>query len=287
MYPEIASFGPFTIGPFSVGENTFGPFTIGPIGLYTFGLMMGLGFLVAANLAGRELARRGRDPEIASSLLIATVVGGLVGSRVWAVYNEWDLFLEAPLTALFAGAGFVWYGGLIGGAISSTWVFWRHSIPWLQGADCVAPGLALGQALGRIGCHLGGDGDWGRLTDVPWGVAYTHAIIGWPHAEGELVHPTPLYECAAYTAVFALLWSWRARAGRDGEIFALYLLTAPAARFVIEFYRVNPPVLFGLTQAQLFSLALVACGALLLAWLRGTRDALGRPHGVPAGATTE
>jgi phosphatidylglycerol:prolipoprotein diacylglycerol transferase len=248
MYPEIVS--------------------VGPITLYSFGAMMGLGFLVAANLTGRELRRRGLDPEIASNLLIATAVGGIVGSRIWAIFNEWELFLADPFLSLFAGAGFVWYGGLIGGALAATLVFWHYDIPWLRGADCVAPGLVLGQALGRIGCHLAGDGDWGAVTTVPWGVAYTKAIIGWPHPEGVLVHPTPLYEAAAYVASFALLWAVRRRVTADGAIFALYLLTAPAARFVIEFYRINPRVFLGMTQAQLFSLGLVSVGAVLLAVCR-------------------
>lgn len=248
MYPEIAS--------------------IGPVTLYSFGAMMGLGFLVAANLARRELARRGLDPELASTLLFATAAGGILGSRVWAIFNDWALLTSDPMAALFGGAGFVWYGGLVGGAIGATAVFLRHGIPWLRGADCLAPGLALGQALGRVGCHLAGDGDWGAVTTVPWGVAYRESVIGWPYPEGVLVHPTPVYEAVAYTAAFCLIWGMRRRTTADGSAFALYLLTAPAARFVIEFYRINPPVLAGLTQAQLFSLALVAAGVVLLATAR-------------------
>lgn len=250
--------------------------TIGPITLYSFGAMMGLGFLLAAKIAGRELDRHGYDDEIASSLLFATAVGGIVGSRVWAIFNDWSLVTSSPFEALFGGAGFVWYGGLVGGALAATLVFRRHGIPWLVGADCIAPGLALGQALGRIGCHLAGDGDWGAVTTVPWGVAYRDAIIGWPYAEGVLVHPTPLYEAAAYTLIFALLWATRRRWNSRGSIFALYLLSAPAARFLIEFYRINPPVLGGLTQAQLFSIGLVSAGALLM-WAARRRDAASFP----------
>lgn len=255
--------------------------TIGPITLYSFGAMMGLGFLVATNLVGRELSRKNLDPEIASHVLVATAVGGILGARVWAVFNEWDLFLADPVGSLFSGAGFVWYGGLVGGTLGATLVFRHHGIPWLVGADCAAPGLVLGQALGRIGCHLAGDGDWGAVTTVPWGVAYTKAIIGWPHAEGVLVHPTPLYEAAAYTLSFALLWSVRRRVHTNGAIFGLYLLTAPLARFVIEFYRINPRVLFGLTQAQLFSIGLVAAGAALLVGTRSLAGQTGTPRPAP------
>ncbi len=247
--------------------------TIGPVTLYSFGAMMGAGFLVAANLTGREFGRRNLDPDIASNLLLATAIGGILGARIWAIANEWEVFLADPLTSIFSGAGFVWYGGLIGGAVGATIVFRYQGIPWLRGADCVAPGLLIGQALGRIGCHLSGDGDWGAVTNVPWGVAYTHAIIGWPHGPGVLVHPTPLYEAAAYILSFSLLWRLRRRVTADGGIFALYLLTAPTARFVIEFYRINPRVLFGLTQAQLFSIGLVAAGAVLFASRRTTATA--------------
>ncbi len=248
MYPEIA--------------------TIGPVTLYSFGAMMGLGFLVAANLARRELRRRGLNPELASTLLFATAAGGILGSRIWAIFNDWTVLVTDPMTALFGGAGFVWYGGLIGGAIAASAVFFQHGIPWLRGADCVAPGLALGQALGRVGCHLAGDGDWGAVTTVPWGVAYRESVIGWPYPDGVLVHPTPVYEAVAYTVSFFLIWGFRRRFTADGSAFALYLVTAPAARFFIEFYRINPPVFAGLTQAQLFSLALVAAGVLLFATAR-------------------
>lgn len=242
--------------------------TLGPITLYSFGAMMGVGFLVAANLAGREFRRHGIKPEIASTLMLVTAIGGIVGSRIWALFDQWEDFLSDPLSTIFAGAGFVWYGGLVGGAIGATLFFRRHGIPWLRGADCVAPGLVLGQAIGRIGCHLAGDGDWGVVTKVPWGVAYSEAIIGWPHAPGVLVHPTPLYEAAAYAVIFAAMWATRRRLPGDGGLFALYLMTAPAARFVIEFYRINPKVFVGLTQAQLFSLLLVACGIALMASVR-------------------
>jgi phosphatidylglycerol:prolipoprotein diacylglycerol transferase len=257
--------------------------TVGPVTLYSFGAMMGLGFLAATNLAARELSRRGLNPDIASNLLVATALGGIGGARIWAIANEWEAFIDAPLLTVFAGAGFVWYGGLIGGATAAMLVFRRHGTPWLRGADCIAPGLLLGQAIGRIGCHLAGDGDWGAVTTVPWGVAYTEAIVGWPHAPGVLVHPTPLYEAAAYSLAFVLMWSLRRRLWEDGSVFAFYLLTGPAARFAIEFYRINPKVVFGLTQAQIFSLALVLAGAALMVAARSRITAAPPIQTAPAG----
>jgi len=115
--------------------------------------------------------------------------------------------------------------------------------------------------LRRLGCQLAGDGDWGRETTLPWGMAYPNAIVGWDYPPGVRVHPTPLYEFAAYTAVFLFLWSIRTRPLRDGTLFWLYLVLACGARFAIEFIRINPPFALGLTQAQVTSLALVAIGA--------------------------
>lgn len=257
MYPEIA--------------------TIGPLTLYSFGAMMGIGFLAGARLAGAEFARRGMPAEIATNVMLAAAVGGILGSRVLAIFDEWANFVADPLAAVFNASGFVWYGGLIGGAIGATVVFRRNGVAWLRGADCVAPGLALGQALGRIGCHLAGDGDWGKVTEVAWGVAYTRAIIGWPYEPGVLVHPTPLYEAAAYLLCCALMLRARHRLHGDGQLFALYLLTVPAARFAIEFYRINPPVLMNFSQAQVISLVLFAGGCALY-----TAAAKSAPLAVPA-----
>jgi phosphatidylglycerol:prolipoprotein diacylglycerol transferase len=233
---------------------------IGPIPIHLFGIFLALGFLAAGWAAGREFERRGWDPALASSVLVWAAVGGLVGARVWIVLDAWSDFVAAPLTFLVTGGGFVWYGGLLGGALAVTLFFRREGIPWLRGADAVAPAIALGQAIGRIGCQVAGDGDWGRETTLPWGMAYPYAVVGWDKPPGVRVHPTPLYEMAAYFAIFVLLWRARREPAPDGAVLALYLLLSGAARFLVEFVRVNPRVLFGLTEAQLVSLALMVVG---------------------------
>ncbi len=233
---------------------------IGPIPIHLFGIFLALGFLAAGWAAGREFERRGWDPALASSVLVWAAVGGLVGARIWIVVDAWSDFVAAPLTFLVTGGGFVWYGGLLGGALAVTLFFRREGIPWLRGADAVAPAIALGQAIGRIGCQVAGDGDWGRETTLPWGMAYPYAVVGWDKPPGVRVHPTPLYEMAAYFAIFVLLWRARREPAPDGTVLALYLLLSGAARFLVEFVRVNPRVLFGLTEAQLVSLALMVVG---------------------------
>jgi phosphatidylglycerol:prolipoprotein diacylglycerol transferase len=246
---------------------------IGPIPIHIFGIFLALGFLAAGAVAGREFVRKGYDPALGSTTVTWAAIGGILGARLWIVLEAWREFLAAPASFLFTTGGFVWYGGLAGGALAVTVVFRRAGVPWLRGADAVAPALALGQAVGRIGCQLAGDGDWGRETRLPWGMAYPHAVVGWDKPPGVVVHPTPLYECAAYLAVFALLWRIRRQPVPEGTAIAWYLVLACGARFVIEFVRVNPPVAFGLTQAQLVSLALVALGGGSLLWRRRWRTA--------------
>lgn len=239
-------------------------FKIGPFTIYSFGVLMALGFYVASMASAREYQRRGGDPEPMWNLLVWIFVSGLVGSRLLSLVNDPVAVLRDPLHEILAGAGFVWYGGLIAGTAAAFFLARRSGIAFGTLVECTAPGLAIGQAIGRIGCHVAGDGDWGVPTNVPWGVAYTHAIVGWDYPPGVRVHPTPLYEAAAYTLVFALLWRLRKRNPPDGTLFSVYLVCASLARFGIEFIRINPKVALGLSQAQWIALTLMTCGA---AWL--------------------
>jgi phosphatidylglycerol:prolipoprotein diacylglycerol transferase len=203
-------------------------------------------------------------------------ISGLVGARLLFLVEEWRAFLNDPWPLLFTGAGFVWYGGLIGGVGGVTLCIYRYGLSWGEMMDAVAPSIALGHGIGRIGCHLAGDGDWGPVTTLPWGVAYPHAIVGWDFPPGVRVHPTPLYETTAYLLIFAFLWSRRTKTPEPGTQFGWYLVLASTARFFLEFVRVNPPWVFGLSQAQLLSVMLVSAGAVLLV----------RKRGEPIGVTT-
>lgn len=233
----------------------------GPFGIHLFGLMAGLALLVAGSISAKELERKGYAGDFAWTMVGWAAICGFGGAKLWAVLQDPRALMVDPIGQVFSGSGFVWYGGLIGGTLGVTYAIYRQGLPWLKVVDCVAPALAIGHAIGRVGCQLAGDGDWGKVTDVPWGMTYPYAIVGWPYPEGVRVHPTPVYEMIAYTAVFAFLWSIRKRPQPDGTVFWWYLLLGPAARFVIEFWRVNPTVAFGLSAAQLFSLLLVAIGA--------------------------
>ncbi len=247
-------------------------FQFGPITIYSFGLFMALAALSAAWVVHTELKRRGFDPEVASTMVFAAAIGGLVGARLLFIVEEWSNFLAAPLSFIFTGAGFTWYGGFLGGTAAVSWVVRKNKIPWLVGADIAAPALAIAYGVGRIGCHVAGDGDWGKVTDMPWGVAYTNAIIGWvnpttgiPYPPGVRVHPTPLYEFGESVIVFAVLWSMRKRGYAPGTLAWLYLILAGFARFIVEFWRINPALGWGLSESQWFSLGLIALGLFLLA----------------------
>jgi phosphatidylglycerol:prolipoprotein diacylglycerol transferase len=246
-------------------------FQFGPITIYSFGVFMALAALTAAWVIHVELKRRGYNPELASTMVFAAAVGGLVGARLLFIVEEWNNFLAAPLNYIFSGAGFTWYGGFFGGAAAASWVVKKNKIPWLVAVDVAAPALAIAYGIGRIGCHVAGDGDWGRVTDVPWGVAYTHAIIGWvdpntgiPYPPGTRVHPTPIYELIEAVIAFGILWSLRKRGYAPGTMAWLYLILSGISRFIVEFWRINPSLGFGWSEAQWFSLALIALGLVLL-----------------------
>lgn len=254
-------------------------FSLGPFTVYSYGTMLAIGFLVGGHLTSLEMDRRGLRGTLSSNMVFSAAVGGLLGSRLWALAEAWREVLADPIGMIFSGSGFVFYGGLVGGTIGVSLTMRRHHLPWLTTTDCIAPGLVLAQAIGRIGCQLAGDGDWGEVTDVAWGMAYPNAIVGWDHAPGVNVHPTPVYETLAYTAVFAVLWAIRRRPFPPGTLFWLYLVLASGCRFFIEFVRINPPFLFGLSQAQLFSVALIVIG--------GTALVAQRVKGGPSGPASK
>jgi len=245
--------------------------------LQSFGLMMGLGFVFGGLIAGRHLREIGKPVDWAYEMVFAALVGGLIGARLWWLAENWDTAQDDVLGSLFTGAGLTWYGGAIGGALAVGLWFRRKGWLTLQTADVVAVPLTVGYAMGRVGCQLAGDGDYGVAWDGPWAMAYPDGTV----PTTVQVHPTPVYEALAMFLIAAVLWRLRHR-WRPGALFALYLVLTGAERFLVEFIRRNESVVLGLTQPQLLSILLVVGGAAFLWLRRGTPARTGR---APARAT--
>jgi phosphatidylglycerol:prolipoprotein diacylglycerol transferase len=225
----------------------------------TFGVMMAVGFLVSAWIVGRRLGEYGLDPELSSTILIYAMIGGVVGSKLYFAVDE-SLRSGAPfLELLLSRAGITWYGGLIGGTLLVTLATRWHGIPTRVVASCVANAAPFGQACGRIGCFLVGD-DYGQPSTLPWAVAFPEGLP--PTAVP--VHPTQIYEAIPLFALAVVFTRLRAAGMPDRRVFGLYLVSAGALRFAIEFLRVNEQVLLGLSVAHLASLAAMIAGGVLL-----------------------
>jgi phosphatidylglycerol:prolipoprotein diacylglycerol transferase len=230
---------------------------LGPITLQTFGIMFALGFLAAGAVLWKRLGELGKPPDWAYEIIFSGLVGGLVGSRIdFIIQNDADL-----LDSIFSGSGLVWYGGVIGGAVGVLAWGWYRGMLGPALLDLAAVPLTLGYAIGRIGCQLSGDGDYGKDWDGPWAMGYPDGTV--PTAPGVEVHPTPVYETLAMGAVAYLLWRMRDRY-RPGILFALYLVLAGTERLLVEFVRRNEDVALGLTQPQLISVAMILAGTVWL-----------------------
>ena len=240
-----------------------------------YGIMMMVAFLVGAWIADRELRRLGFASDYAGDMLVAAVVGGVIGAKLWYVALH-------GTDALFTRGGLVWYGGFVGGTLAVILNGWRRGVPLRWTGQIVAPTLAAAYAIGRVGCYLVGD-DYGRPTSAWYGVAFPEGLP--PTTAGSMrasfpgmgiaadvspdtllaVHPTQLYEVGLMLVAFALLWRWRTSARGTGWLLGAYLVMAGIERFIVEFFRAKDDRLVGsLTIAQLMSLALVAIGAVLI-----------------------
>jgi phosphatidylglycerol---prolipoprotein diacylglyceryl transferase len=239
---------------------------LGPLTLQTFGICFGLGFLSAGALMGRRLRELELPVDWAYEMIFAALAGGLLGSRLDWVIQNWDEASDDLLGNIFSGTGLVWFGGLVGGTAGVLlWARWRGFLgPRLL--DLCAPALALGYAIGRVGCQLSGDGDYGVESDLPWAMAYPDGTV----PTTDEVHPTPVYETLAMGFVALLLWQLRDRF-RPGVLFALYLVLAGTERLLVELVRRNDSVVAGLTLAQLVSVGMIAAGAVWLLRLRDLR----------------
>src|SRR5918994_473426 len=233
-------------------------FQIGDFQVTTFGVLVAMGALVGLWTFHRELLRSRLSPAGVDAALVG-VIGGLVGAKlIWAIEFRHD----APfLSLLLSRGGLSWFGGFIGGVGAGLWSLHRRRIPIVPALAAAAPALAIGHAIGRIGCFLVGD-DYGTPTDLPWGVAFPKGL---PPTTVP-VHPTQLYETVGLAAIAWVLIRWRRARTADAVVFGRYLMLAGALRFAIEFVRLNAPVAGPLTLAQIFSLAIIVIGLWFIRW---------------------
>ena len=235
-------------------------FHIGEFAVSSFWTMSFLGFFAAFLVARRDLLRRGYDVGLVYDMILWAYVGGWIGARLFLIPTGWDYFVDDPIAFLFSSSGWVWYGGVIGGAVAVLSWARRAGVPILLVADIAGPALCIGLAVGRIGCQLSGDGDYGVPTDLPWAMSYPHGSV----PTNELVHPAPIYELILYVIIFVGLWRQQVLSLPRGNLFGQYLVYSGVARFAVEFVRRNPAWLLGLTTAQWMALGGAVLGLYLM-----------------------
>jgi phosphatidylglycerol:prolipoprotein diacylglycerol transferase len=258
-------------------------FRIGNFPINTYGVLLALAFLAALLVAARLGARDGLPRERIYDLGLWMLLAALVGSKVLMLWTE-PSYREDPTHLLsldFLRSGGVFYGGLIGAVLTGYFLVRYYRLPWWKTADAFAPGIALGQAIGRLGCFAAGC-CWGKPTSLPWGVRFTplgHEITGVP-IDVDL-HPTQLYESAATLAIFTFLLWLTGRKRFSGQVILFYAVLYSVARFLIEFLRDDPrgdiaglTTLTGLSTSQLISIIVGTCSLviLILRWRRAATD---------------
>jgi len=256
MYPELFKIGPFTV--------------------YSYGLMLGISFIIASYILTKEFERKKLNPNFATEITLLAIIFGIIGSKLFSLFENWSDFLQDPVGMAFSPGGLTFYGGLILAALS-IWLYARgKKIPFLVIADGTSPSLILAYGIGRIGCHLAGDGDYGIPTNLPWGTNYSNGTVPpsvmfrgteiAKHYSNGIVpdntplHPTPVYEFLAALVIFYILWRLRKKDWSDGKLFMCYLVFAGIERFLVEIIRLNPKLLFDLTEAQIISVAMILIG---------------------------
>lgn len=252
-------------------------FEVGPITVYTYGVLLAAAYLVGLKFAVARARRHGLDGDRMLDLGIYIIIAALVGAKLLLLVVDFDLFRRQPSELwTLARSGGVFYGGLIAAFLVAMWYIRRHRLPVWTTTDMFAPGIALGHAIGRLGCFLAGC-CFGRPTRVPWAVTFSDPFaasnVGTPL--GVPLHPTQLYEAGAELVIMGLLLATERR-GRyfPGRTFWLYVLLYSISRFVIEFYRGDERgMLWGISTSQFISLVLLPLSVAMLLWLRRRTDA--------------
>lgn len=244
---------------------------LGPLTIPTFGLMVAAALISSAYILQADFNRRGFQ---ADAFLMITVAGlaGIAGAKLYHLLEEPMVFFANPVQLIFNRYGFAWFGGFLGGFGALLILGWRAGLPMLEFLDACSPAAAFGYGIGRIGCFLSGDGDYGKPTSLPWGMSFPNGVV----PTTERVHPAPLYELIIWCALGAFLWHMgskvlqsskpaksEAAVRTSGKVFCAYLILTGIARFLVEIIRINPPWILGMSNAQVASLVTIVAGAIL------------------------
>src|SRR6266481_8007962 len=252
---------------------------IGPLSIGTFGLMMWAAFVVAFFVMNADFRRRNLpvDPQI---VIGVCAVAGVAGAKLYHVLESPSELMAAPFSLIFSRSGFAWFGGFIAGLLALIYFARRYQIPVLTFLDACAPAAAAGYAVGRIGCLLSGDGDYGQPTSLPWGMSFpppalvpsTDVCPKYGMPADCRVHPTPIYEFIVGMVLAYFLWKLGEKVIRaempQGIVLGAFLILSGLARFLVEFIRINPRIYLGLSNAQLASLASIVAGIFVYVMVR-------------------
>jgi len=250
---------------------------IGPFTIPTFGLMVALALITSGYILQADFNRRGMK---ADAFLMITIAGlaGILGAKLYHLLESPAELFADPFHLLFSRYGFAWFGGFLGGFGALLLLGRRAKLPLLEFLDACSPAASFGYAIGRIGCFLSGDGDYGTPTSLPWGMSFPNGVV----PTTDRVHPTPLYELIVWCGIGALLWHMGSKATRGpkakGEIFCNYLILTGIARFLVEIIRINPRSFLGMSNAQVVSLLSILAGAVLLWRLKSQFHTLKKEH---------
>jgi phosphatidylglycerol:prolipoprotein diacylglycerol transferase len=221
----------------------------------------------------RNFLRWGIQADAIGIVAIVTVMG-IVGAKLWHV-------ADTPHEHIFEREGFAWFGGLVFGILALLWQGRATKIGAIRMLDLAAPAAAVGYGMGRLGCLISGDGDYGIPTTLPWGMSFPNGLV----PTTDRVHPTPIYELIAGLLIGYYLWRRGASAKPLGQITGEYLILSGIARFLVEFIRINPKIYWGMSNAQLASLGSVGAGILFIAvarWYAAKKAVVADPPAVEA-----
>ncbi len=258
-------------------------FSVFGFDIQSYGVSKALAALVAAFMLARAFERLGLKRDSAYSLVMWATVWGFLAAKAYYLLEHLPTLTVHDL----GGMGFTWYGGVVGGVVAALVIVRRHQLPLGVVAGAAAVPLTIAYGIGRLGCLLSGDGTYGSPTSLPWAMTFPNGVV----STDVPVHPTPLYEALAAVVIATVLWMLGKR-WNPPAVFGAYLALSGISRFFVEFLRINKPALLGLTQPQLWALASLITGVVIIVRtrhlnlaLRATAEAAGADDAVTVRST--